>query len=123
MTVTATITNWQDKYFEFVKKIEAPVVQRTGQFADTIAGYVPTRPTFMADMPTTKEFVDQGLKFRRRMVDEQATFVHHMLKAIDPVLERVDMVDAPHPTHAPKAATDHKAPAAKPQRPAVRKVA
>lgn len=90
MDTMTTITKWQDEYFTMVKKIEEPVVRYTGEVAERVARFVPERPTFMTSMPTMTEVVENGLKFRKRMVDEQATFVHKMMKAMKPVVVRLD---------------------------------
>jgi hypothetical protein len=85
MTAMTTLSKWQDQYFTLVKRVEAPVTRYTGDFAESVAKYVPVRPTFMAKVPTTSELVENQLKFRKRFVDEQAAFVRKMLNAMDPV--------------------------------------
>jgi hypothetical protein len=71
--------------------------------ADTVAHYVPERPTFMAELPTMNQLVDNGLKFRTRMIDQQATFVRQLMKAMHPMTMRFDAVK-PAPKATPKAA-------------------
>lgn len=104
MTTTLTMQKIEDGYFDTAKRVEEPVLQYTGQFAKAVAKYVPPRPTFMASMPTMTEVVDHTLKFRKRFVDEQATFVRHFVKAMDPVVTKFDAAPAPKPAAKPAAA-------------------
>ena len=92
MDAMTTMTKWQDQYFTVLKKVEEPVLKVAGEVADRVARYVPERPSFMTSIPTMTEVVDNQLKFRRRLVDEQAAFVHKMMKAMDPVMMKVDHV-------------------------------
>ena len=59
-------------------------------FTANLARYLPERPQFMAQMPAVREVVSEQLTFRRRLVDEQAAFVRKMMKAMEPVLAKVD---------------------------------
>lgn len=97
MDTMTTMTKWQDEYFTMVKRIEEPVLRVAGEVAERVARFVPERPTFMTSVPTVTSVVDNQLKFRRRMVDEQAMFVHKMLKVMKPVVARID-ADHPHTT-------------------------
>jgi hypothetical protein len=67
----------------------------------------------MAKMPTMTELVDNQLKFRKRLVDEQTTFVRKLMKAMDPMVTKVDTVAkaGPKAVHMPaKASTTRMAP-------------
>ena len=92
MDTMTTLKKWQDGYFDFMKKVEEPMVRYAGKVAEPMARYMPERPQFLAPVPKMTEFVDNGLKFRRRFVDEQATFVHKMMKAMEPVVAKVDYI-------------------------------
>lgn len=96
MSTMTTLSRWEDEVFTFTKKVETPVVRYTGEMADNVAKYVPTRPSFMAKMPTMGEMVEHGLKLRKRMVDEQALFVRKMMKAMDPVFAKFETAPKPH---------------------------
>jgi hypothetical protein len=87
-----TLTEWQDKYISFVTRVQEPVVEYTGRFADRVAPYVPERPdwSFLDRVPTMTDVVDNQLKFRKRMVDEQAAFVRKMMRAMRPALVKVE---------------------------------
>ncbi len=100
MSMMSTMKEWQDDYFTMVKKVEEPVLKFAGERAETFARFVPERPSFMAQVPTTAEFVDYQLKFRKRFVDEQAAFARKMMKAMDPMLAKVDSVPG-HVVSAP----------------------
>jgi hypothetical protein len=91
MDTMTTLEKWQKNYFDFAKRMQEPVVRFTGRMAGSVARYVPVKPRFMESVPATKEFVDNGLKFRRMVVDEQALFVRHMLKAMEPVITKFEM--------------------------------
>lgn len=106
MDTMTTIKKWEDEFFTVTKKVEEPVVRYTGRMAETAAQYVPERPSFMAEMPTMHQLVDNGLKFRKRMVDEQATFVRRLMIAMGPMTTKFEATK-PAPKAAPK-------PAAKP---------
>lgn len=95
-TTMETVTKWQDEMLTMTKKVETPVVRYTGEMAEWMAKYMPHRPAFMAKMPTMTEVVDNGLKFRRRMVDQQAAFVHKMMKAMDPMLMKFEAMPKHH---------------------------
>jgi cation diffusion facilitator CzcD-associated flavoprotein CzcO len=98
MDTMLTLKKWEDQYFTFTKKVQEPVVRYTGKMADAVAPYAVQRPAMMAEMPTMHEVVDFSLKFRKHLVDEQATFVRHVMKAMDPVTKKVD---APQPAMKP----------------------
>jgi hypothetical protein len=85
-TTMTTIKKWQDDYLTRMARVEEPVVRITGKAMQAVAGYVPARPqwAFLDQVPTVTEFVDSQLKFRRRVVDEQAAFVRNLMQAITP---------------------------------------
>ncbi|MGB8858719.1 MAG: hypothetical protein WCC60_05660 [Ilumatobacteraceae bacterium] len=85
----------QDEYFTLAKRVEEPLVRYTGEMADSMARFVPERPSFMAKLPTVSELVDNQLKFRKRFVEEQTMFVRKMMKAMDPMVAKVDAVPSP----------------------------
>lgn len=91
-TMMRTLTTWQNQYVDLMGRLEEPVVTFTGRAAESVAQYVPERPNwaFLAEVPTMTEFVDNQLKFRRRVVDEQAAFVRKMMKAMHPALMRLE---------------------------------
>lgn len=94
---------WQDEYFTFVKRIEAPVLRTTTQLATRFAELVPGRPAFLAPMPkahAVRDVMDTGFTFRKRMVEEQTMFARRMMKAIEPMLTTLDRVDK-EPTKVP----------------------
>lgn len=95
MSTMTTIKQWQDEFFSLAKRIEEPVVRFTGEQAKAVARFVPGRPPFMATMPKMTELVESQLKFQKRIMDEEARFVRSMLKAMSPVMEKVDAVTAP----------------------------
>lgn len=97
MSTMSTIKQWQDSYFTTVKRVEEPVLKFTGQMAETMERFVPERPHFMVDFPTVTEVVENQLKFRKRFVDEQAAFARKMLKAMGPVVVKLDAVTAEQP--------------------------
>lgn len=114
---TTTERDWIDQYLTFVKRIEAPVVRTTARMATRFAEYVPERPAFLASMPKVHELVDTGITFRKRVVDEQTRFARQMVKAMDPMLVRVDTVHPePKPMHR-GAAEGREAPQAAARRP------
>lgn len=84
-TTNSTIKQIEDRYFDVAKKIEQPVLQYTGKFADLVAPYVRTRPSFLESVPSVGDAIDEGLKFRNRVVAEQTAFVRNLIKALEPV--------------------------------------
>ncbi|MDP2289876.1 MAG: hypothetical protein Q8M22_01720 [Actinomycetota bacterium] len=99
-----TLKKWQDEYFTQLKRVEEPMVRFVGERAETMARFVPGRPPFMANMPTMTALIDNQLKFRKRVVDEQTMFVRKMLKAMDPMVTKLDTVPKPAAHTAPKSA-------------------
>ncbi len=85
-TAMTTIKKWQDAYLTGIARVEEPVVKFTGKAMEAVADYVPAQPhwAFLDQVPTMTEFVDSQLKFRRRVVDEQAVFVRNLMKAMTP---------------------------------------
>jgi len=126
-TMMTTMKTWQDEYLNLMVRLEDPVVKFTGMAADSVAKYVPERPqwAFLDEVPPVTEFVDSQLKFRRRVVDEQAAFVRKMMKAMHPALVRLDpkpvapKASAPKPTatrpHLTKVAPAKRTPARRPK--------
>ena len=82
-TVMTTTKQWQDQYLTMMARVEEPIVRYAGKAAGAVATYVPERPewTFLDQVPTITELVESQLKFRRRVVDEQAAFVRKFMKA------------------------------------------
>jgi hypothetical protein len=106
MSTMLTLEKWQTNYLDFVQQVEEPVVRFTGRMAGSIAPYVPEQPAAMKSMPTMPELVESGLKFRKRMVDQQTLFVRHMMKAMHPVIEKFETERPAAP--APKPHVEHK---------------
>jgi hypothetical protein len=96
-TVMTTMTKWQDDYLAMMARVEEPVVRFTGRATESVAKYVPERPewAFLDRVPTLTAVVDSQVKFRRRVVDEQAAFVRKMMKAMHPVLARLEPKPVP----------------------------
>jgi len=96
-TAMTTVKKWQDEYMKLVARVEEPVVRYTGRAVEAVAEYVPERPewAFLDQVPTLTEVVDNQLKFRKRVVDEQAAFVRKMMKAMHPALMKLETKPAP----------------------------
>jgi hypothetical protein len=98
--------SWQDQYFTFVKRVEAPVLETTTRVVARLAELLPERPAFLAPMPKAhdvREAVGTGFTFRKRMVEEQTMFARRMMKAMEPVVTKLDTVHTPEKTYQPKA--------------------
>jgi hypothetical protein len=91
-TAMTTLKEWQDGYMKLAARAQAPVVKYTTRVAEAVADYVPQRPdwSWLDRLPTMTEFVDNQLKFRERVVDDQAAFVRRMMKAIRPALMKLE---------------------------------
>lgn len=89
-TMMATVEKWEDRYLTQMKEVEEPVLRFAGDMSERVAKFVPERPAFMAEMPKMAEFVESQLKFRKRFVDEQLRFARKLMKAMDPVVARLD---------------------------------
>jgi hypothetical protein len=91
-TAMKTIKTWQDGCLTLMVRVEEPIVRFTARASESVAEYVPERPgwTILEGAPTITELVDNQLKFRRRVVDEQAAFVHKLMKAMRPALTRLE---------------------------------
>lgn len=94
-TMMDRVEEMEDRYLDQVKHYEEPVLRFAGDWSERLARFVPERPSFLADLPMVTDFVESQLKFQKRLVDEQARFTRKMLKAMDPVVARVDAVPAP----------------------------
>ena len=82
----------EDRYLDQMKRAEEPVLRFTGDMSERMARFVPERPKFMAEMPKMADVVEGQLKFRKRFVDEQLRFARKMIKAMNPVMVKVDAV-------------------------------
>lgn len=120
MDTMTTLRQWQDGYIGWMKRVERPVVRYVGKVAEPMARSLPDRPRFLATMPMVRDVVQQHLTFRRRVVDEQAAFVRSMMKAMDPVLAKMDAVPQ---VVATKGATTQHEPHRMPQRKVAHKAA
>lgn len=99
-TAAHAARTWQDEYFRFVKRIEAPVLRTTTRMAERFAEIVPTRPALLAPMPkahAVRDVMDTGFTFRKRVVEEQTMFARRMMKAIEPMLVSLDTVPPTEP--------------------------
>jgi hypothetical protein len=117
-TFEERLDRMQDELFSGMKRFEQPVVRMTARFAPRFAEFVPERPAMMAPMPKFGWMVDRGLAFRKRMVDEQAKFVRSMMKALDPVMVKVDHIAETEPVKAPTPIRHAARPAPRRARPA-----
>ena len=95
-TAMTTLKEWQDRYIDLMGRVEEPIVEYTGRIAESVAEYVPERPDWelLERVPTMTELVESGLKFRRRVVDQQAAFVRKMMKAAHPALVKLEKAPA-----------------------------
>ena len=91
-TMMQNVEKYEDRYLEQMKKAEEPVLRFAGDVSERLARFVPERPGFMAELPLMSEFVESQLKFRKRFVDEQLRFARKMMKAIDPLMAKIDNV-------------------------------
>jgi hypothetical protein len=119
-TVMTSIKKWQDDYMTLMARLEEPVVRYTSRASESVAPYVPQRPqwAFLDRVPSMTELVDSQLKFRRRVVDEQAAFIRTLMKSVQPALTKLEPKAAPH-QDAMKRASVKRATA---KQPAVRRV-
>jgi hypothetical protein len=101
MSTMLTLEKWQSDYLDLVQRVEDPVVRFAGRMAGSVAPYVPEMPTAVRRMPTMTELVENGLKFRKRTVDQQALFVRHLMKAMHPMIEKFDVETVATPTPKP----------------------
>jgi hypothetical protein len=101
ITAMTTMKKWQDEYLTRMASVEEPVVKVTGEAVKAVAQYIPARPhwAFLDQVPTMTEFVENQLKFRQRVVDEQTVFVRKLMKALSQAKA----------SPAPKARTSQKA--------------
>lgn len=91
-------TSWQDQYFTFVKRVEAPVLETTTRVVARLAELVPARPSFLTPMPrahAVRDAVGTGFTFRKRVVEEQTMFARRMMKAMEPIVTKLDTVSTP----------------------------
>ena len=89
-TMLDTVERFENQAFDQVKHAEEPMLRFAHETSDAVARFVPTRPSFMADMPKMTEVVESQLKFRKRVVDEQLRFARKMMKAMDPLVKKLD---------------------------------
>ena len=91
-TMMENVERFEDQSFDRAKQLEKPVLRFAGDMSERMARFVPERPSFMADMPKMGDVVESQLKFGKRFVDEQVRFTRKMMKAIDPLMVKIDYV-------------------------------
>jgi hypothetical protein len=84
------VTKMEDRYFDQMKEMEQPILDFTSEVSERAARFVPERPSFLADLPTMTEVVESQLKLQKKFVDEQMRFTRRMMKAMNPIVTRVD---------------------------------
>ena len=108
MTIMQTVHEFEDEFFDVVKRAEEPLVRFGGNMAGFLADYTPEQPEwpFASQLPSVSELVDFQIGFARKLVDTQATFARDMVKAWKPVLAKLEPTAAParKVRSAPKAA-------------------
>ncbi len=92
-TMLDRMTEFEDRYFDRMKEMEQPIVDFTGEFSERAARFVIERPSFLGDLPKVTDVVETQLKFQKKMVDEQMRFARRMMKAMTPIVDRVDYIE------------------------------
>lgn len=95
--VMSTIQDWQEELFELIDRVEEPVVRFVGDIAESLVDYTPERPSwpFLAQLPTLTELIDNQASFYEKLIEQQAAFAHHLVKAAHPVLGKLEAKPAP----------------------------
>ena len=83
----ANLQQISDQYTEFVKQAQ-----------ERVAAYKPELPSFLSDLPSGQELLEQAVAFGRKVVDQQVTFVRNL---VDPGVARFESA----PSQAAAAAT------------------
>jgi len=120
-TLMTTVRQWQEKFIDLVDRAEKPLVKAAGTVSQSVSGYVPERPGFMAQVPTMKAVVENQIEFTTKFVDRQAKFARHLVKAMEPATLKTDRMStvkmAPKKTEArPVVRPAHKPVAKRPVR-------
>ena len=92
-TMMENVEKFEDRSIDQMKRVEEPVLRFAHDMSERMARFVPERPSFMSEMPMMAEFVENQLKFRKRFVDEQLRFARKMMKAMNPVMVKIDHVE------------------------------
>jgi hypothetical protein len=74
--VQANLQQISDQYTEFVKQAQ-----------DRFSTYTPELPSFLSDLPSGQELLEQAVAFGRKVVDQQVTFVRNL---VEPVIARFE---------------------------------
>jgi hypothetical protein len=84
-----SVKRMEDDLFEVIETAETPMVASMASVADAFADYVPVRPAWpiVSELPTLTELVDD---FTTRLVTQQGEFVRRLVRAVDPILAKVD---------------------------------
>ena len=101
-TMMKNVEKFEDQSFDRAKQLEKPVLRFTGDMSERMARFVPERPSFMADMPKMGDVVESQLKFGKRFVDEQVRFTRRVMKAMDPLMVKIDHVPEQPARKVPK---------------------
>ena len=86
-SITDTITEYEDKVFELLDSVQAPVVDIVKQAAERIDGVLPeNRFELPEQIPAPAELVDLGFGFAQKLLADQQDFVKSLLAAAGPLV-------------------------------------
>ena len=90
-TVMNAITDTEEKVFEVLHDLQAPVVTYVRKAVAYVESSMPELPTrdLGENLPTFKQFVDNQFVFAAKMLDDQHKFVVELIEVTKPVTEKV----------------------------------
>jgi hypothetical protein len=104
-STVSSLKRREDAFISTMKRMEEPIVRFAGRSAERFAEYTPERPgwAFLKRVPTMTELVENQLTFRKQLVEEQHAFVRKMMKAMRPMLTKLDHPAEEKPVTKPAA--------------------
>ena len=99
-TMMDNVEKFEDRSLDELERVEDPFLRFTHDMSERMARYVPERPSFMYDLPLMADVVEGQLRFRQRFVDQQLRFARKMMKAMKPVMVKIDYLP-PKPVRKP----------------------
>ncbi len=96
-TTMTTAQEWQEEFFDWLDRIEEPVVKVTGDFAETFSEYVPQMPAwpFTGHLPSISETFENQIAFATKLFEWRVGFARQLFKAGKPMFEQLELKTPP----------------------------
>ncbi|MBK9178652.1 MAG: hypothetical protein IPM45_03575 [Acidimicrobiales bacterium] len=87
-----SMVNMEEELLDLLDRVEEPIVSVVGTVAEAVADYIPERPAwpFLSELPTLTQLVDNGSSFAHKLVTHETEYAKALVKAMHPVLVKIE---------------------------------